>query len=162
MIQTANRIRDSGLRIQDRGSRIAPGCFQRGFSLISAIFLLVVIAALGMFAVTLSTSQQQSATLDLLGSRAYQASRAGIEWAAYQVITPGSISCNTLPLTTQNNVALTAPALQNFTVTVDCGNTAASESGATVTMYQLTSTAKQGTVATPYYVERQMTATIAR
>ena len=43
---------------------------QRGFSLISAIFLLVVIAALGTFAVTLSTNQQQSAALDVLGARA--------------------------------------------------------------------------------------------
>ena len=115
-----------------------------------------------MFAVTLSTNQQQSATLDLLGSRAYQASRAGIEWGAYQVITPGAISCNTIEAPAHNNVALAEPSLQNFTVTVDCGSMAASEAGATVTMYQLTSTATQGTVATPNYVERQMTATIAR
>lgn len=138
------------------------GCFQRGFSLISAIFLLVVIAALGMFAVTLFTSQQQSATLDLLGSRAYQASRAGIEWGAYKVIVSDSISCGTLAAPASNDVALAANGLQNFTVTVECGSTAASESDATVTLYQLTSTAKQGTVATPNYVERQMTATIAK
>jgi MSHA biogenesis protein MshP len=155
MMQRATKIRDSG-------SRIAPRCVQRGFSLISAIFLLVVIAALGMFAVTLFTSQQQGATLDMLGSRAYQASRAGIEWGAYQIITPGSISCNTIAAPAHNNVALVAPGLQNFTVTVDCGSTAASEAGATVTMYQLTSTATQGTAATPYYVERQITATIAK
>jgi len=59
---------------------------QRGFSLVSAIFLLVVIAALGTFAVTLSTTQHQSAAMDVMGSRAYQAARAGIEWVAYQVV----------------------------------------------------------------------------
>jgi autotransporter translocation and assembly factor TamB len=42
---------------------------QHGFSLVSAIFLLVVIAALGTFAVTLSTTRQQSAALDVLGAR---------------------------------------------------------------------------------------------
>jgi hypothetical protein len=52
--------------------------------------------------------------------------------------------------------------LANFNVQVDCSSTAASEASATVTMYQLTSTAKQGTVATPNYVERQMSVTIAK
>lgn len=139
-----------------------PGAVYRGFSLISAIFLLVVIAVLGMFAVTLFTSQQQAATLDLLGSRAYQAAHAGVEWGAYQVITPDSISCNTLPATTSNSVALTAAELQDYTVTVDCGSTAASEAGVTVTLYQLTSTATRGAVTSPYYVERQLTATIVQ
>jgi MSHA biogenesis protein MshP len=127
----------------------------RGFSLISAIFLLVVIAALGTFAVTLSTSQQQSAALDVLGSRAYQAARAGIEWGAYQAL--------------QNNSCVNTPSLPpmpntlaNFNVKVDCSWTAASEASATVTMYQLTSTATQGTQATPNYVERQISVTIAK
>ncbi len=160
MMQKMIRIDDRGLTTgrQRKSSR----CFQRGFSLISAIFLLVVIAALGMFAVTVFTGQQQSATLDVLGSRAYQAARAGIEWGAYQIITPGSISCNTYASPAHNTVALTASELQNFTITVDCGSMAVSEAGATVTIYQLTSTATQGTVATPYYVERQMSATIAK
>lgn len=129
--------------------------FQRGFSLISAIFLLVVIAALGTFAVTLSTSQQQSAALDVLGSRAYQAARAGIEWGAYQALQNNSCT-NTTTLAAMPNT------LANFNVTVDCTSSAASEASATVTMYQLTSTAKQGATTTPNYVERQMSVTIAK
>lgn len=134
---------------------------QRGFSLITAIFLLVVIAALGTFAVTLSTSQQQSAAQDVLGSRAYQAARAGIEWGAYQALN-GAIACGTLAAPVPTNVTLPAnTTLQNFTVRVDCGTAAASEAGATVTMYQLTSTASQG-AGTSSYVERQVSATIAK
>jgi len=139
---------------------------QHGFSLVSAIFLLVVIAALGTFAVTLSTTQQQSAALDVMGTRAYQAARAGIEWGAYQVLqNAGSgISCATpLPASAVNTVAMpSATTLQGFTVNVYCGKSAVSEASATVTMYQLTSTATQGTVATPGYVERQMAVTIAQ
>lgn len=140
------------------------GMTQRGFSLVSAIFLLVVIAMLGTFAVTLSTTQQQSSALDVLGSRAYQASRAGIEWGAYQVIrNPAGISC---PLSGASNpVAMPAApsTLSGFTVDVSCWSYApVSEAASTVTMYQLTSTATQGTVATPSYVERQMTVTIAQ
>ena len=128
---------------------------QRGFSLVSAIFLLVVIAALGTFAVTLSTTQQQSAALDVLGSRAYQAARAGIEWGAYQALRSSSCSVPT-------TLAALPGTLANFTVTVQCSSTAALEAGTAITIYQLISTATQGTPATPNYVERQMSVTIAQ
>jgi MSHA biogenesis protein MshP len=126
---------------------------QYGFSLISAIFLLVVIAALGTFAVTISTTQQQSAALDVLGARAYQASRAGIEWGAYQVLQNGGCPAASQVLAAMPNT------LANFRVQVDCLSTPVSEASATVTLYQLTSTASQGT--TPNYVERQMSVTLA-
>src|SRR5450759_682946 len=138
-----NRIKDQGKRLKAKGSRFFPctlylapctsrlafPAVQRGFSLVSAIFLLVVIAALGTFAVTLSTTQQQSAALDVLGSRAYQAARAGIEWGAYQVLQNNSCLVTT-PLAALPNT------LANFNVQVDCSSTAASEASATVTMYQ--------------------------
>ena len=57
----------------------------RGFALVSAIFILVVLAALGAFIVNISTSQQIGSALDVQGVRAYQAARAGIEWGLYQV-----------------------------------------------------------------------------
>lgn len=136
----------------------------KGFSLVSAIFLVVVIAALGVFAVTLSTTQQQSSALDVLGARAYQAARAGVEWGAYQVISnPAAINCTTGGAS--NPVAMPAApsTLAVFTVDVSCwGYAPASEAAHTVSMYRLISTATQGTVATPGYVERQMAATIAQ
>jgi MSHA biogenesis protein MshP len=57
---------------------------QSGVGLVTAIFLLVVLAGLGVAMVSLFTSQQASADLDLQGARAYQAARAGIEWGVYQ------------------------------------------------------------------------------
>jgi len=57
----------------------------RGFAIVSAIFILVVLAALGAFIVNISTSQQIGSALDVQGVRAYQAARAGIEWGLYQV-----------------------------------------------------------------------------
>lgn len=116
----------------------------------------MVIAALGTFAVTLSTTQQQSAALDVLGSRAYQAARAGIEWGAYQVLQNGGACAPSTPVT------LTGTTLQNFTVTVTCTSAATTEAGVPVTMYQLTSLATQGTAATPDYIERQMSVMIAQ
>jgi MSHA biogenesis protein MshP len=128
---------------------------QHGFSLISAIFLLIVIAALGTFAVTLSTTQQQSAALDVLGSRAYQAARAGIEWGAYQVLQNNSCAPTT-PLAALPNT------LATINVTVKCTSAPTTEGGAAITVYQLTSTATQGAAGTPNYVERQMSVTIAK
>lgn len=57
---------------------------QAGVGLVTAIFLLVVLAGLGVASVTLFTSQQASSNLDLEGARAYQAARAGLEWGLYE------------------------------------------------------------------------------
>lgn len=130
--------------------------FQPGFSLVSAIFLLVVIAALGAFAVTLSTTQQLSAGLDVTGARAYQAARTGIEWGAYQVLR--NAGCPASP----SVVAGLPNTLANFTVTVTCSSAATTEGGVPVTMYQMNSIANTpGGAATPNYVERQMSVTMA-
>lgn len=149
---------------------------QRGFSLVSAIFLLVVIAALGTFALTLSTTQHKSAALDVLGSRAYQASRAGIEWGAYQVMQNSAAAfastCRTVGTNTQVLAAGTlAGTLSGFTVTVDCSATSHSDvipaTGipGTVTVYRLVSTATGWAGAAPGgddYVERRLQVTIGQ
>lgn len=144
---------------------------QRGFSLVTAIFLLVVIAALGAFAVTISTTQQQSAALDVLGARAYQAARAGIEWGAFQIISGGpggafAVACQTGGAIPQPGVL--PGTLAGFTVTVGCVATPHDEGARTVAggnpvwIYSLTSTATQGVPATPTYIERQIGVTIAQ
>jgi MSHA biogenesis protein MshP len=148
-------------------SRLASPAFQHGFSLVSAIFLLVVIAALGTFAVTLSTTQQQSAALDVLGSRAYQAARAGIEWGAYQVLPASAVSgfattCRTTGAAGPQLIAALPNTLAGFAVNVQCGATSVVEGTNTVWVYNLTSTATQGAVATPNYVERAISVTIAQ
>jgi MSHA biogenesis protein MshP len=57
----------------------------RGFSLPTAIFLLVILALLGAFMVSLSTTQNVMSAQDVQGSRAYNAARAGMEWALYNL-----------------------------------------------------------------------------
>lgn len=135
----------------------------RGFSLVTAIFLLVVIAVLGAFAVTLSTTQQQAAALDVLGVRAYHAARAGVDWGAYQLLrNPAGIACSAGG--TANALAMPAgTTLEGFTVSVNCISLApVSEAANTVTLNQLVSTASRGAAGAPDYVERQIGVTIAR
>jgi MSHA biogenesis protein MshP len=59
--------------------------FQRGFAIVSAIFILVVLSVLGAAMVTLSTSQHLGSAQDVQGVRAYLAARSGAEWGMYQV-----------------------------------------------------------------------------
>ncbi len=95
---------------------------QAGFSLISALFLLVVIAALGTFATTLLVTQQHSIALNVQGVRAYHAARSGIEWGAFH-LTQSAVAvpnfdfankCRAVGGTSINYV------LNAFTVTVSC------------------------------------------
>lgn len=137
---------------------------QRGFSIITAIFLIVVLAAFGAFAVSMFRVQQTSAALDELGSRAYQAAQAGIEWGAWQVLRgPGTCAAAT------GNLALPG-SLSGFTATVTCASTSHTEAGNPVTIYQLTATACNQPAAGacpnpapgPDYVERQVQGAMER
>jgi len=58
----------------------------RGFALILAVFLIVTLAAVGAYMLTVSNVQVETGVMDEQGARAYQAARAGIEWGAYQVL----------------------------------------------------------------------------
>lgn len=129
---------------------------QIGFSLVSAIFLLVVIAALGTFAVTLSTTQHQSAALDVTGARAYQAARAGIEWGAFQALRNGACVNTVLPAGTFPGT------LSGFEVTVVCPSTTHTDTGVPVIVWNITSTATQGAPNTANRVERQISVTITK
>ena len=130
---------------------------QHGFSIITAIFLIVVLAALGAFAVSMFRVQQSSAAFDELGSRGYQAAQAGIEWGAWQVLRNGGACAAATNLALPGSLVL-------FTVTVTCTSTAHTEAGNPVTIYQLTATAcnqpAAGACPNPApgadYVERQV------
>jgi len=136
--------------------RSAPGAAQRGFSIVTAIFLLVVLAAMGAFMVTFSTVQHITSAQDVQGVRAYQAARAGIEWGAYQAVRNASCVGSTV-------LPQLGGALAGFAVTVLCAASGPYTEGNTaVSIYLITSTASQGTVGSIAYVERQLQTTIAK
>jgi MSHA biogenesis protein MshP len=114
----------------------------RGFAIVSAIFILVVLAALGAFVVNISTNQQIGSALDVQGVRAYQAAKAGIEWGVYRIqatYAPPDPNTRVCPAAT-TSFTPSAPTLSGFTVTVTCtATTDGANNGPTV--YTLTSTA---------------------
>jgi MSHA biogenesis protein MshP len=86
----------------------------RGFSIVTAIFLLVVLSALGVALLSISTIQHVESALDVQGARAYQAARAGMEWGVYRQRVDGKCVAS-------SDFALPAnSALNGFRVTVRC------------------------------------------
>jgi MSHA biogenesis protein MshP len=144
---------------------------ERGFTLVTAIFLLVVLAMLGAFMLSVSGLQQSSSVLDVQGVRAYQAARAGVEWGAFQVLDPNNAISPALPNCPTSPTQLTlAGSLSPFTVTVTCSATNTTEGLRNVATYLIVATAcnqpSAGSCpnATPSggYLERQVQATLTK
>ena len=131
----------------------SPRSSQTGFAAIAAIFLLVVLAALGGFMVSISSSQQLSSAQDIQGSRAYWAAQAGLEWALGSLaVTP--TACPTPP----------SPfVVDGFTLALTCTSASFNEAGAAVLIYSVTSKASAG--GSPGglgYVERSVSAAVEK
>lgn len=131
---------------------------EAGFSLIAAVFLIVVLAALGLFAVRVAMSQYQGAEVELLEARAQAAAQAGIEYGANMALQQPTPSC------ASRSFVLTRGVLAGYAVTVTCSQTthqiysSISATFVPYTVYALTATATHGTYGRPDYVSR----TVAR
>lgn len=126
---------------------------QRGFAIVAAVFLLVVLAALGAFMVTVSNGQHLSSAQDIQGSRAYWAARAGLEWEVASVdSSPVSPVCP----------ADTTLSVEDFNVNVTCGSQSYSEGSETKNLFTLESVASQSgaLVGSIGFVERKLRASV--
>lgn len=140
-----------------------------GFAYIAAIVFLVVLAGFALAVLRLSDTEQTTVNQAVLGSRASQAARAGLEWAFYR-LKPQGTDCSAV---------LIAPDLKpatGFVVTPGCAMRTYSEgvtpdgTPVTKTIFELSATACNGTgtscpgsnadLANPDYVERKRTASI--
>jgi MSHA biogenesis protein MshP len=126
------------------------GARTRGFSLVAVLFLIVVIALLGAFAVRIGAGQQQTVNLALLGARALSAANSGIEYGAHQALVGGVCANATLNLS--------EGALNGFTVVVTCSPSSHSDGGGT-NVYRINAAASFGTYGQSDYVSRQVFAT---
>ena len=118
-----------------------------GMSLVAALFLIVVIAALGAFAVRIGMGQQHTVNLSLLSNRAMAAANAGIEWSAYRALESGNCS--------NGSLSLTQGALAGFTVDVSCVSTSFGTEG---TLYVIESVSRYGTYGRADYASRRVRA----
>ncbi|NRR31871.1 pilus assembly PilX N-terminal domain-containing protein [Oxalobacteraceae bacterium] len=132
-----------------------------GVGLVTAIFLLVVLAGLGVAIVSVVTGQQSSAALDQQGARAYQAARAGIEWAMWSHLRSGTPLPCQLAGTAATSFAMPpqASSLAAFTVTISCNTPVAGHFLLTATACnQPLNSVCPNTSPGPDYVQRQLQA----
>lgn len=123
---------------------------QKGFSLVAALFLIVILAALGTFAVRSSVAQSYTVSIGMQGNRALQAANAGIEWAAWRALNANTCANGILNLAEGG--------LRGFRVAISCVSTNHAESGATYQVYEVDSFAQYGTYGTADYVSRRVQA----
>ena len=135
---------------------------ESGFVLPTAIFLLVILAALAAYMVSLSRTSHISSALDIQGGRAYQAARSGIEWAAWQVVDPQNLQPSPVPCPASPTALTLTGALAAFAVNVTCTRTISTDGADTVAVYQITSTATSGVVGEMDYVDRQIQASFSK
>lgn len=130
---------------------------QQGFGIVSAIFLLVMLAGLGVFIATISTNQHIAAALDIMGAKAYQGARSGTEWGLYQALktSPSCVASTDIGRVDTMSVTITC--------TVVAPTATVTEAGMGV-IYAITATACNmpagttcpGDVSSPNYVERRL------
>lgn len=135
----------------DCGHRKAARRDQRGTALIVALFVLVVLAAMGAFAVRMNMTQQHNADLDLQEQRAQAALNAGIEYAAARLLAGAGDNCGTL--------APIANLPGGFSVTfigaTPCSMTPYVVNLASLRVYTVNIEASRGAYGTPEFVLRR-------
>jgi len=122
---------------------------QRGSALMAALFLIVVVAALGVAAMRLGNDQRHSATLELLQIRAGAAANAGLEYWTRRAFVNNNIAC------TADTIAFDPlDRLDGFTVLASCVRIPM-EAGSFV--YYITAVATHGNYGEADYVRRTVT-----
>lgn len=139
---------------------------QRGFTLLTAIFLVVILSALGTFLLNFTVAQHLASALDLDSERAYLAARAGGEYGAYQLLKNASPCPAKLA-----DLTFADGSLDDFVATVECTAYGPfTEGGGNPTVFRLLVTACNrplagacpGVAAAGGYAERQLRITLGR
>lgn len=144
-----------------------------GFTMVTTLFILVVLTALGAALAKISVQQHLGSAAEIDAARALQSARAGLEWAAFQVLrNPAPPAAAPACFDT---TSLSLAGLAGFTVTVRCTRTPGSgtlSDGATaLAFFELVANACNAPSAgacpasgAPQrsYVERQLSWTVVR
>jgi MSHA biogenesis protein MshP len=158
---------------------MCPDARAAGFSVVAALFLLVVLSLLAVLIASVTGMQQASGQLDVLGVRAYDSARAGVQWGAYQVLDPNNTlnaaSCSPLVMpscpASPTHLSSLGGSLSGFTVSVACTQTAdTTEGNRNVRVFQIVATACNqpsggscpNAAPSNEYVERQVQAVLSK
>lgn len=119
----------------------------RGFSLVSAIFVMVVLGLVVAYMLKLGTTTREVSTMSIRGARAHFAAVAGLERGIHAVL---GGSC----------VASSAFAVEGFAVSLTCQQTDVTEGSSTYPVYALQATAAAGPPGSIDFISRSVDATV--
>ena len=125
-----------------------------GFSLVSVVFLLVVVASLAAFMVSIGTTQRQTSTLSILSGRALAAAESGMEWGVENVLR--NDACFASP----TSFSLSGGAVAGYTVVASCSATSHTEGPDAFNVFRLTATGSRGSPGAPGHVQRTIRASV--
>lgn len=133
---------------------------QRGLGIVSAIFLLVALTALGAYMLTLGGVTQATVDRAVLTARVYSAARSGLEWGIHRAVAPATQpgAC----ASTATAFSPTGSGLFAINVSVECSQSSHSSGAKVYYVYYLRSTAAYDQAATLDYIERKIEATVCR
>ena len=137
-----------------------------GFSIPTALFVIVILAALGAFLVTIGGSQQAGLAQDVTGTRVLHAARSGLDWGVHESLLPGSTFRGTCAAGGATRTINGLDGMPGITVVVTCSSAAYSEGVNTPRSYQLAATACNNAACpntvspSVQYVERRLTALV--
>jgi MSHA biogenesis protein MshP len=123
----------------------------RGFTLISTLFLIVVVSGLAGYLVNLSVAQQTTTALSINATRARLAAGAGLDWVAYRIANVSN-DCPSGPVT------LT---IEGFAVAItSCAVTDTTEGGLPLRLIDVTVEASRGSFGNADFVRHALRATL--
>lgn len=129
---------------------------QRGFSIIMAIFILVVLSLLGGYMVKLSGVQHTTALNVIQGARAYQAAKASVSWSIAKISSGGNCS----DVTSVSPLSFTG--INGFSVTLDCNKQVVPEDGVNLNVYHITALSEFGVFKSASYISRNLEVSIIK
>jgi len=126
---------------------------QTGISIITAIFLIMIMSLMGVGMVSLLTTSQQSISHEITSAKSYMAGRTCLQWSMYQMVYNPQEHINTI-----NNFNIdTGSSLYNSTCEVDIDHILdADNNNPPLNFYNINVTASYGDITSPEYSKRNM------
>lgn len=116
---------------------------EAGFTLVQAVFILLVLGLLGMVMVRLIGVQSATGVMALQGARVYHAARSGLEWGAARAVAGQSCAGSMI--------------IENIGVNVTCTSESYTEgSVGPYSIYRIQSVAEYGNYGSVDYVSRRV------